>query len=237
MKLGIMQPYFFPYLGHYALIAATDRWVVFDVVQYNPRSWMNRNRVLHPRTGWQYVGLPVNHAPRGTPIHRITLLDKEAALSRILGQLDHYRRAAPFHARVVDLVRAVFAAVQTSRLADVTVASLTETCRYLEIDMDWILGSELDISPEAIEHPGDWALDISRRLGASQYVNPPGGRDIFRPEDWRAAGIGLGFLATPSFRYDCGRFEFVENLSILDVLMWNDAATVRAAVAGAEITA
>jgi hypothetical protein len=34
MKLGIMQPYFFPYLGHFALIAAVDEWVVFDVTQY-----------------------------------------------------------------------------------------------------------------------------------------------------------------------------------------------------------
>ena len=30
MKIGIMQPYFFPYLGHFALIDAVDKWVVFD---------------------------------------------------------------------------------------------------------------------------------------------------------------------------------------------------------------
>ena len=38
MKLGIMQPYFFPYLGYFELIERTDRWVVFDVVQYNTKS-------------------------------------------------------------------------------------------------------------------------------------------------------------------------------------------------------
>ena len=54
MRLGIMQPYFFPYLGHFALIANVDAWIVFDVTQYTPRTWINRNRVLHPsraRTG------------------------------------------------------------------------------------------------------------------------------------------------------------------------------------------
>ena len=49
VKLGIMQPYFFPYLGHFALIAHTDAWVVFDITQYTPKTWMNRNRVLHPK--------------------------------------------------------------------------------------------------------------------------------------------------------------------------------------------
>ena len=235
MKLGIMQPYFFPYIGHYALIAATDRWVVFDSVQYAPRSWMNRNRVLHPRTGWQWVGVPVNRAPRGTPIHRVTVLDKQAALTRIVGQLDHYRRCAPFHAHVVELVRAAFAAAKTDGLADVATASLTETCRFLDIRMDWTPSSALSVAPESIRHAGDWALEISRTLGASLYVNPPGGRSLFRPEDWRAAGIGIGFLETSPFRYPCGRLEFVENLSILDVLMWNDAASVRAAVCRARV--
>ncbi len=55
MRLGIMQPYFFPYLGHFGLIAACDRWVVFDTCQYTPRSWMNRNRVLHPAEGWTWA--------------------------------------------------------------------------------------------------------------------------------------------------------------------------------------
>ena len=29
-----MQPYFFPYLGHFSLISSVDKWVVFDVTQY-----------------------------------------------------------------------------------------------------------------------------------------------------------------------------------------------------------
>jgi WbqC-like protein family len=50
MRLGIMQPYFCPYLGHFALIAAVDQRIVFDVTQYTPKTWMNRNPILHPDT-------------------------------------------------------------------------------------------------------------------------------------------------------------------------------------------
>ena len=65
MKLGIMQPYFFPYLGHFALIAAVDEWIVFDITQYTRKSWVNRNRVLRPDGGWQYVSIPL----RDSSIH------------------------------------------------------------------------------------------------------------------------------------------------------------------------
>ena len=46
MILGIMQPYFFPYIGYFDLINRTDRWIVFDTAQYIRHGWINRNRIL-----------------------------------------------------------------------------------------------------------------------------------------------------------------------------------------------
>ena len=226
MKLGIMQPYFFPYIGYFALIARTDRWVAFDVVQYNAKSWMNRNRILHPRTGWQYVGVPVRHAPKGTPIYATRVQDKEAALARLLGQIEHYRRHAPHFTKVVELVRAAFSRAATDRLVDLNVATLAATCDYLGLAFDCSLCSELDLDLSGIEHAGQWALRISTQLGADTYLNPPGGRAIFRPGEWRAAAIALRFVDPPLLRYDCRPYAFVEHLSILDVLMWNNPDTV-----------
>ena len=60
MRLGIMQPYFLPYLEHFRLIAACDRWIVFDTVKYSRHSWMNRNRIINREKGWVYLGVPVS---------------------------------------------------------------------------------------------------------------------------------------------------------------------------------
>ena len=46
MKIGIMQPYFFPYIGYWQLINIVDKYVVFDDVNYINRGWINRNRIL-----------------------------------------------------------------------------------------------------------------------------------------------------------------------------------------------
>ena len=46
MKVAIMQPYFFPYIGYYQLINATDTFVIYDNIQYIKGGWINRNRLL-----------------------------------------------------------------------------------------------------------------------------------------------------------------------------------------------
>ncbi len=48
MKIGIMQPYFFPYLGYFSLIKHTERFILLDSVQFIRHGWVERNRILKP---------------------------------------------------------------------------------------------------------------------------------------------------------------------------------------------
>jgi hypothetical protein len=227
MRLGIMQPYFFPYLGYFELIAKTDRWVVFDVVQYNPKSWMNRNRILRPDSGWQYINIPVHKNNHGTPIHDIRVMDRAAALARINGQLRHYQRHAPCYPDVIDLIRHGFNTAESDRLVDVNVATLAAVCEYLGLKFDWSLCSKLELDLADIDAPGHWALSICRQLGASGYLNPPGGRELFNPDEWSGCGIKLDILEPARLEYQCRPYRFEPDLSIVDVLMWNPPKTVR----------
>ncbi len=220
-----MQPYFFPYLGHFQLIAASDRWIVFDIVKYQKRSWMNRNRILHPTQGWQYVNVPVHDAPSGL-VSDTRVIDKDAALSRILGQLEHYRRRAPHFAAVTDMVRQTFARAEGDRLVDLSLQSLLVPCERLGLQMDWSICSRMDLELPPVVHPGQWALEICSAVGAASYINPASGRELFQPGEWAARGIGLEFLEPRLFNYPCRPYEFVASLSILDVMMWNEPAVI-----------
>lgn len=92
--LGIMQPYFFPYIGYFQLIAAVQRGLVFDIVKYKRKSWMNRNRVLDSKGDWQYISVPVC-VSEGALIKDATIIDLACAHRRITNQLEHYRGKAP----------------------------------------------------------------------------------------------------------------------------------------------
>lgn len=225
-RIGIMQPYFFPYLGYFALMAHVDRWVVFDVTQYTPKTWMNRNRVLHPLSGWMYVTVPVRHVSRSAAVSEVFTDQPEMALASIVGKLAHYRNSAPHFADVLGLVERGFRERADDSLVAIDTSCLRVVCDHLGMPLDYSVCSAMDLDLSRVVHPGQWALHIAEQLGAAEYVNPLGGASLFREEEFEAAGVGLSFLQLPALVYDPSPFEFVPSLSILDVLMWNDPASI-----------
>jgi WbqC-like protein family len=231
-----MQPYFFPYLGHFALIAHSDEWLVFDITQYTRKSWMNRNRVLHPSSGWMFITVPVTHAPRSALTCDMRVRSPRLAYASTLGKLSHYARKAPFFANVADVVHTAFSDMPDDSLVHLNVSGLRTVCDYLGLEFKYSLCSELDLDLGRIDGPGDWAPAICDAVGADSYINPAGGKHLFDTSTFRRRQIELTFLDMPPFIYDTRPFAFESQLSILDVLMWNSPETVRGALRAARVT-
>ena len=225
MKLGVMQPYFFPYLGYFDLINSVDHWIVADSVQYIRHGWINRNRIHHSQSDWKYIIAPVRKCPLGTPIHKIKTVNSEWRMS-ILRSLHHYKKHAPFFKRTYELVEECLETKETS-LAPLNVSILARTCSYLEIPFKWEYLSELDLPMDAANSPEELAILISRTAGATEYINPPGGADLYNPEKFKQHGIDLRIKNIIDFQYNCSPYEFIPYLSIIDVLMWNTPHTIR----------
>ena len=225
MRLGVMQPYFFPYLGYFDLIASVDRWIVADTVQHMRHGWVTRNRVLHQASGWQYILVPVKKHALQTPIKDIEInaTDWRTTVRR---QLEHYRKRAPGYADAMALVERCLGRPEP-HLSRLNTAILEEVCGFLGLPFQFSYLSEMNLQLGPVDGPADWALRISQAVGASAYVNPPGGVALYDPARFAAHGIRLEIRKMVDFRYDCGPYEFVPNLSIVDVLMWNDRARVR----------
>jgi hypothetical protein len=182
---------------------------------------MNRNRILHPNEGWQYFGVPVKKTSRDTLIKGIEIKDKNAALGRILGQINHYKNKAPNYSLIVDIIKQVFAETKSNNLVDLNISSLKVVCSYLGIAFNWQKCSEMNFDFSNVTHPGQWALAICSQLGAREYLNPPGGKEIFVPDEFEQRGIDLVFQKPIVYIYDCHPYAYEKNLSIIDVMMWN----------------
>ena len=221
MKLGIMQPYFFPYLGHFALIAAVDEWIVFDITRYTRKSWINRNRVLHPDDGWQYISIPLRNSSIYIRISEAEVADSREQERYVLGKISHYKKRAPYFGQVCEIIRSSFAGVAHDSLVSLNVTGLRTVCEYLGLPFRYRLCSQLDIEFPDKLLPGQWAAWISRRLSADVYINPIGGRALFDPAEFAREGVNLRFLDFAAFVYDPPGHKFEASLSILDVLMWN----------------
>ncbi len=226
-----MQPYFFPYLGHFALIAHTDRWLVFDTSQYTPRSWMNRNRVLHPKSGWTYVNAPLARSSISLRTFEARVEAPQEVRRSLLGKLSHYRRRAPYYAQAVALVEECFERLGSDdSLVGLDVCGLASVCAYLNLRFDYQICSRLGLNLEGVDGPGGWAPAIARQLGAQSYLNPAGGSALFDPDDFHQHGIGLEFLEFAEFSYGTGPYVFEPGLSVLDAVMWNAPGQIRQAL-------
>ncbi|MGB7346541.1 MAG: WbqC family protein [Pirellulaceae bacterium] len=233
MRIAIMQPYFLPYLGYFSLIAASEKFVVFDPVQYIRRGWVNRNRILKPGlTDDQYVAVPVAKHSRDTTIRNIKIAKDSDWKAKLRSQTDHYRKKAPFYHQAREILDACLA-IQTESLVELNVHSLATVCQAVGIPFRPIYFVEIQPAIEPPQHAGQWALHIADRLGASSYINPIGGHDIFQRSEFTDKGIELQFLTHQLSPY-CQRNNaaFVAGLSILDVLMFNSLDETRQQITG-----
>ena len=93
MKVALMQPYFFPYIGYFQLIRAVDEFVIFDKAQYIRRGWINRNRILNAQKESVYINIPVHKAPIETQIKDIVINNNINWKENIFRQLNYYCKA------------------------------------------------------------------------------------------------------------------------------------------------
>ncbi len=231
MRLGMMQPYFFPYAGYFSLIHASETWVVFDTAQYMRRAWVNRNRILSDGAEpWSYVRVPVEHAPRETSIAGIRVDSKQPWLQQLWDQLDLYRvRRAPYFSTIMDWLRSEMStAVELSEgwLAPLLIRLLESTCRYIELPFQYQVFSSMSLTLPPEMSAGDWALWVSKSLHSNSYVNAPGGRGLFNPQAFADSGVQLQILEPQLVPYPQGSGPFIAGLSILDLLMWNSPQQV-----------
>jgi hypothetical protein len=225
MKLAVMQPYFFPYLGQFDLLNHVDEWIAYDSAQYIRHGWVNRNRVLHPTSGWQYITVPLKKHPYTTPINQ-TEITSEAWKGQIFKQLQHYHMDAPYYKEVICFLEDGLAAEETS-LAALNVALFRKTARRLGIETPIEIFSEMDLPMEPLRGPENLALAICRAAGANEYINPPGGANLYSPASFIRHGIKLTIQSFTPMPYSCGRFEFIPNLSVVDVMMWNSSEAIK----------
>ena len=236
MKLALMQPYFFPYIGYFQLMASVDRWIVFDEAQFIQQGWINRNRILHPdpQKEWQYITIPLQGRSQFDRICDIRVHPDIDWRGQILGKLTHYKKSAPYYQRTIALVEDCFDTDET-KLSRMVVAVLNKIKTLIQINTPISVQSEIALQLEEIHHPGHWALRIAEALQADEYVNPMSGESLYKPEEFAEAGIKLSFLEAGVQPYPQNRHSFSPGLSILDILMFNDLDSIAAMVGAGKI--
>ena len=227
MRLAVMQPYFFPYVGYFQLIAAVDLFIVYDNIKYTKKGWINRNRMLQNGKDVMF-SLPLK-----SDSDYLDVRERELAADfnrdKLLSQFKGAYQRAPYFAQTFPLVEQIVQ-YDDRNLFRFLHHSIAKTCEHLGIMTEIRISSGIAIDHELKNQ--DKVLALCAAVGASTYVNAIGGMELYSKETFREKGIKLKFIKSNPFVYTQFGGEFVPWLSIVDVMMFNSKDEVYTCITG-----
>jgi hypothetical protein len=220
MKLAIMQPYFFPYIGYFQLINAVDTFIIYDDVNYIKNGWINRNNIL--LAGGKHL---FTIALKGASSFRL-IKDISVGSNRgkVLKTIFQSYCKAPFFEDAYPIVEASIN-FGDNNLAIYIFNSITRITEYLDIKTNIVMSSsiEKDDSLKGAEK----VIHICKLMNANAYINAVGGQHLYSKADFKTNNVDLFFIKTNDVTYKQFDNEFINNLSIIDVLMFNSKEIVK----------
>ena len=222
MKLGIMQPYFVPYIGYWQLMNAVDKYVIYDDVNFIKGGWINRNSILvngQPK----YFNIPMIGASPFKLINEIGVNNDLQLINKNLRIIEAAYKKAPYYKDVYPIVEEILKCGKND-IAGYIEESFKVINKYLGISTELIVSSNL--KKDCSLKGQDKVLQICGLLGATEYYNAVGGQELYSFDAFEKHGIKLKFLNTKEIIYDQFGQMFQPNLSIIDVMMFNSVEEI-----------
>lgn len=225
MKLAIMQPYFFPYIGYFQLIHAVEKFIVYDNIKFSKRGWFHRNRILVNKLE-KMISLSLRKDSDYLDVRERYLADnKGEQLARVLRIIKQSYAKAPFFYEVYPLIEEVLT-FSENNLFSFVYNSIIKVKNYLDIDTEMIISSTIPINHRELKGQAK-VIELVRHFNSEEYINAIGGRSLYSAEEFGKNGIMIKFINSDPIVYQQFSNEFVPGLSIIDVMMFNSPLVIR----------
>ena len=217
-----MQPYLFPYIGYFQLINAVDKFVIHDDVQWIKGGWINRNRILSNK-GSEMITLAVKKRSNFDNINQYEIIKDQKNRIKFCNKIRNSYIKAPFFKDVFPILENILQNKETN-INFLIKTSLVDIIKYLNIMTLLYFSSNLKKNNRLKGQ--ERVLNICRVMKTSIYINPIGGLTLYDKNRFKQNNINLFFLNTKDIKYKQFGNDFIPNLSIIDVLMFNSKTEI-----------
>jgi hypothetical protein len=190
MKIACMQPYFLSYIGYWQLIHAVDKFVILDDVQYITKGWINRNKII-VNGKEQWITIPMMNANKNRIINEIKICNKNQWLPKFKRSISYNFSKSIFFKDTHELLNKIMD-YEDNNLCNFLIHSISCICEYLEIKTEILIAS--NCCPKKELQGQSRIINICTNLGASSYINLPGGKGLYDSSFFLEAGVSLNFL-------------------------------------------
>lgn len=220
MCIGIMQPYFFPYIGYFQLINCVEKFVIYDDVNFIKGGWINRNNILL-NGDKSFINVLMNGSSSFKKINEIKI-DKNH--NKSIFKIEQAYRNAPYFQDFFPILKEIIL-YDSDQLSIYLTNSITKISSYIGLNTEIYLSSNIEKDNSLIGQ--NKVIEICKKLKSKTYINSIGGQNLYNSNDFNNHNIKLFFLKTNDFNYKQYENNFVPNLSIIDVLMFNSIEKVK----------
>lgn len=210
---GIMQPTYLPWMGYFELMDQSDVFVLLDDVQFNRKSWQQRNRIKGPN-GEVLLTVPV--ITSGRDRQRIDQVEVDArqpwaekhrrSIELAYGRCPHFDRYFPAFESLY--------AREWRRLLDLNRAFITALRDLLGIPTPLTLSSDLGTTGQGNAH----IVEICKAVGCERLYDASGAQEFIDIGAMSRAGIEVVFQEYRHPTYAQAHGAFLSHMAALDVL-------------------
>ena len=220
MKIAVMQPYFFPYIGYWQLINSVDIFIIYDDVNFIKKGYINRNNIVINNVKHLFT-LALIKSSQNKKINEILIGENN---KKILRTIEQSYLKAPFFHDIFPIIEDIFSNKEKD-LSKFLGNSLQIFSKYLDINTKFEYSSMLE-NDKSLQAQ-DRLIEISKILNATDYINAIGGEQLYDKNAFSDAGINLSFIQTELINYKQFNNKFIPNLSIIDVMMFNSKEDIK----------
>lgn len=216
MRIAIMQPYAFPYLGYFQLARHSDCFVLLDDVNYIKKGWINRNRIVTAQGEYLFT-IPLVKPSQNKKINTLELCDFKKNAAGLLNIVQQSYKKMPCFDEGYALLEQCLT-FDGELLADFISHSLGKYFNYLQISASVHHSSTVDPQPKLTAQ--DRIIHLNKLLDADTYLNLPGGLQLYDKTSFTAEGLQLEFIdTTRQLNYQQPFGHRLSHMSIIDVTM------------------
>jgi len=209
-----MQPTFLPWLGYFSLISNVEKFIFLDNVQFESRSWQQRNRILN-NNEIQWLTVPVSlPAGQATKVNDVLINQEHFSSKKMKQTLNHAYSKSRWTKIIMSELYPILEE-SPKLLSTLNKALIVNISKQLEIETEFIDASTLNAQGEK----ASLLLQICEILGAKTYISPVGSQ-VYLDEfsGFRNSGIQVEYQSFKHPDYSQLSTSFVSHLSIVDAL-------------------
>jgi len=215
MIVSIMQPTFLPWLGYFHLMVKSDLFILLDDVQFEKRSWQQRNKILiNKKEG--YLTIPTISKSRfNQKINEVIMdNDQQWKIKHIKTLKNNYSKHEYFD-ETFSIINAIYQN-NYEKLLDLNVNFIKSVLNFLSIETKIIFSSQFNLSSSKENR----ILELCKIIKAKKYISPIGSKIYLKDgEIFKKNNIELEYIDYQYKVYKQKKIEkFVPRLSVIDAM-------------------